>query len=47
MASTEEEWKSHTTAEGLTYYYNTRSGETAWERPDGAAPQQSKRYTAA
>eukprot|EP00752_Nemacystus_decipiens_P004654 g4245.t1 len=37
-----EDWDTHTTEQGLTYYYNRRTGETTWERPAGAAaPQQS------
>ncbi len=43
MSTSDNEWKSHTTAEGMTYFYNSRSGETAWERPAGATPHQGTR----
>eukprot|EP00903_Cladosiphon_okamuranus_P006805 g6633.t1 len=42
MSEAGSEWVSHTTEQGMAYYYNTRTGETTWECPAGAAtPQQS------
>jgi hypothetical protein len=29
------DWKSATTPEGQTYYYNAKTGETTWEKPPG------------
>lgn len=28
-------WRSATTADGQTYYYNEKTGETQWEKPMG------------
>lgn len=32
---TVSDWKSATTPEGQTYYYNAKTGETTWEKPPG------------
>ncbi|GAB6025445.1 hypothetical protein CHUAL_011190 [Chamberlinius hualienensis] len=33
MYGVPSEWSEHKTADGRSYYYNVRTGETSWERP--------------
>lgn len=32
-------WSEHCTREGYNYYYNSQSGESQWERPEGFSGQ--------
>lgn len=34
-----EEWLTHTTAQGMAYYYNSKTGETSWDYPTDTAPR--------
>ncbi|CAN0189499.1 unnamed protein product, partial [Hapterophycus canaliculatus] len=28
-------WASHSTDQGMVYFYNIKTGQTTWEHPDG------------